>query len=1347
MPWIIIAATATASSVLILTLVNIYLYLCYKERFMKLWAIAWGIHTCRYLFLIASTLLPASSILKEINYLCIIASAVVLLAGTSHFMGKPIGGKAFIIGILIAIWTVISISMSMPAMNAVIPIFAFLTFTYIHIGIQFLKNSASNELASRITGWLFIIWGIHQADYPILRPIEWFAPWGFLIGGILATTIAMGMILIYFERTQRALQAKDDRHNQLIESSHNWIWEVDANAVYTFASPQVRKLLGYAPDEIIGKTPFDLMPEDEANCIKDIFDGIAARQEPFFCLESTYLHIDGRRVVLETSGVPFYDDFGVFCGYRGMAQDVTERRKTAQILAQSEERFRSLIEQAPEAIVVFDVDEGRIVDTNPAAERLFGCSRDELLKGGLQRFYMQKQPDGLSGSESVAENIRRVLSGELVNTERNIRTADGRDLICELHLALLPFEGSRLFRMSFIDITDRISAEIKASELAKRLQLATYSAHIGVWDWNIKDNILTWDDQMLALYGHTRETFDSCVEAWYQGIYPDDREPILRLIQKALNGECGWDTEFRIMRPNGEVRWVKADGTIIRDSDGTPVRMLGVNRDITDRKIAETELQRHTLKLRSILDNLPMMAWLKDTESRLEMVNQPYAESCGRTIQECLGKSDLDLYPPEFAAIHMEDDREVCRSGQRKQVEEQVATPDGVRWAFTCKTPITDEKGNVVGTAGIALDITPRKEAERALREKEFFFSASQRAAMVGSYKVDFATGLWESSDVLDNIFGIDRDYGRNIQGWLDIVHPEDREMIQRYLLEDIISNRQSFNKDYRIKRIDNGELRWVLGLGSLEFDAEGNAVMMRGVVQDITERKRVEEALTASMKFNQQIICSAQEGVIVYGRDLCYKVWNPFMEQLTGFRAVEVLGKYPLDVFPFLKDAGVIDRLENVLKGEDAEDIEFPFSIRGNSGWAVDSSVPLRADSGEIVGVLGIVRDTTKQRKAEEQLRQSQKMEAIGLLAGGVAHDFNNILTVISGYSALLKMDGSLNEHQKGQIEEIATSAEKAAQLTQGLLAFSRKQTLMMRQENLNEIIQHVHKFLARIIGEDVKLNTSCSGAELPIMADKGQIEQVLINLATNARDAMPKGGEFRVVAEMVLLDESFTDFHKSNVPPGRYALLTVSDTGSGISSEHIDHIFEPFFTTKEVGKGTGLGMAVIYGIIKQHNGFINVYSEPGLGTAFRIYLPIYENVSLLKEPKVEIAPQHRGDEIILVAEDEPSVRALVSRILTSYGYKVILAEDGDDAVEKFMANRDKISLVILDVIMPKKNGKEAYDDICRIMPGIKVLFSTGYTADFIENRGISDEGVELIMKPVKPTELLRKVREVLDA
>lgn len=394
---------------------------------------------------------------------------------------------------------------------------------------------------------------------------------------------------------------------------------------------------------------------------------------------------------------------------------------------------------------------------------------------------------------------------------------------------------------------------------------------------------------------------------------------------------------------------------------------------------------------------------------------------------------------------------------------------------------------------------------------------------------------------------------------------------------------------------------------------------------------------------------------------------------------------------------------------------------------------------------VLAAGRDITDRKHLEEQLLQSQKMEAIGQLAGGVAHDFNNILMVIMGYGAILKADATLDPSQKEKVVKILDASDKAAHLTRSLLTFSRKQVMKPRAVNISDIVHQIEEFLERIIGEDIQLKSMHHDDDLLAVVDSGQIEQVLINLATNARDAMPKGGLLTIETALQVVDAPFVQANGYG-EPGRYALISISDTGVGMDEKTRSRIFEPFFTTKEPGKGTGLGMSIAYGIIKQHNGFITVYSEPQLGTTFRIYLPLMKTDSLAdEEPVTPVAPKG-GTETILVAEDEPSVRTLVQEILASYGYRVILAEDGKDAVEKFIANRESIRLVLMDMVMPKMSGKEAYDEIRKQSANIRAIFTSGYTMDVINSRDILDEDAELIMKPIQPFELLRSVREALD-
>jgi CheY-like chemotaxis protein len=347
-------------------------------------------------------------------------------------------------------------------------------------------------------------------------------------------------------------------------------------------------------------------------------------------------------------------------------------------------------------------------------------------------------------------------------------------------------------------------------------------------------------------------------------------------------------------------------------------------------------------------------------------------------------------------------------------------------------------------------------------------------------------------------------------------------------------------------------------------------------------------------------------------------------------------------------------------------------------------------------------------------------------------------------GYGSIMKMQMSEDDPHKYNLQQMLDAAERAANLTRGLLTFSRKQVISPRPVNVHDIIKDVEKLLRRLIGEDIELNVIPMDGDLTVMADSGQISQVLMNLATNARDAMPEKGCLTISTESVVLDHEFIKKHGYG-KLGTYALLSVMDTGTGMDEKAKEKIFEPFFTTKEVGQGTGLGLSIVYGIVKQHNGYITCYSEPGKGTTFKIYLPMIKRKSAQVEPTVPL-PVSGGTETVLIAEDDAAVRTLMKKLLQEFGYTVIEAVDGEDAISRFTENQDRVQLLILDVIMPKKNGKEVYEEIRKDQPEVKVIFSSGYTADFLQKKGVIEEDLICISKPVSPTELLKKVRETLD-
>jgi two-component system, cell cycle sensor histidine kinase and response regulator CckA len=515
---------------------------------------------------------------------------------------------------------------------------------------------------------------------------------------------------------------------------------------------------------------------------------------------------------------------------------------------------------------------------------------------------------------------------------------------------------------------------------------------------------------------------------------------------------------------------------------------------------------------------------------------------------------------------------------------------------------------------------------------------------------------------------------------------------------------------------------------------------------EETKRRKQAEETLKKSEELYRNLIANLGEGVCEVDDDDRFIYANPAAEAIFKVPSGGLVGRaFTEFVSPRYCDT-VNYQTENRKKGNKGS-YEIEITCTGSDKRLLGIMATPRFDSeNNFIGSLAIISDITEQRSLEEQLRQAQKMESIGRLAGGVAHDFNNALMAIIGHAEHIVIKHKPEEVLKNEILSIVSAGERAAQLTRQLLAFSRKQMLEMEILNINDIVKSVETMLRRLIGEDIDVSVVLDPMLDNVKADASQIEQVLMNLAVNARDAMREGGNLTIQTENVLLDIDYANNHPGTVS-GPHIMLSVSDTGHGMDVETINKIFEPFFTTKEHGKGTGLGLATVYGIIKQHGGSIWVDSEPGVGSTFRVYIPANGGMKKRSAMQAEKQAPHHGNETILVVEDDAMVRTLLCRVLTDHGFNVIEAQDGRDALKVSSEFGERIHLLLTDIIMPLMDGKELYTRLIASRPDIEAIFMSGYTDDIMPYHGLNEKKVHFLQKPMSIISLTQKVREALEA
>ncbi|AFM25681.1 PAS domain S-box protein [Desulfomonile tiedjei] len=1132
--------------------------------------------------------------------------------------------------------------------------------------------------------------------------------------------------------SREELRRSEERYRRIVETANEGIWAMDSEFRTTFVNRRMADMLGYSVPEMLGRTVDSFIFQEDLGDHETKMEMLRRGRNQVY--ERRFRCKDNAALLTTVSATALLDDEGAFAGSFAMFTDITERKDTEKALRQSESRYRDLFDNALDVIYTHDLD-GNYTSVNEAAKRLLGYSEQEFLKLNFRDLVT---PEHLP---ITLAHFRRKLQNNQDRTEPyelRVRTKDGSHRWFEVVSRLIREDGQPVAVHGIArDITDRKQAEeaLKTSEQILDRILAASPVGIGLSHMRK----MRWvNDAWTRLFGF--ENRSDCKGQDAMQLYPS-REDFLRagaILYKNLESGVINATDAKMRRRDGSVfdAFIRMAALDPFDLSAGQIAMI---TDISDRKAAEQALEKSEAMLSSILQAAQIGIGVSVNRT-LSWTNPMISRMTGYSAAELSGQYARMLYPSDekFERVGKIQYRDIAELGIG-QIETQWKRKDGeIIDVFLSSVPMVPEDVSK-GVVFTVQDITDRKRAERALRESEEKYRATFNNVAVGIDVVDRDGRFQKVNGTLSSLLGYSEEELLDLT-FFDVTHPSDveesshrHETLMRGELDTYRYDKRYIHKD--------GSVIWADTSVSVIRDCKGKPVAAVAVISDITRRRNSEairlRLATAVEQAAETIEITDPDGTIVY--------INPAFERITGYTREEAIGKNP----SILKSGHHDDRFyrtmwETITAGKVWRG---HFINKKKDGTLFEEEVsisPITDKTGKIINYVAVKRDVTREKSLQAQLLQAQKMEAIGTLAGGIAHDFNNLLQITLGYSEMLLSEKKKTDPEYADLEKIFHAASSGAELVKGLLTFSRKVGPKPITLNLNRQITQVEKLLRRTIPRMIDIEMKLADDLAEINADPAQIQQMLMNLVVNARDAMADSGRLRLATKNVILDEGFCSTHVG-INPGAFVLLQVSDTGHGMDRATIEHIFEPFYTTKEVGRGTGLGLATVYGIVNQHGGIITCESEIGRGTAFSIYFPAIAAYGKFGINGFESAAES-GTETILLVDDEDMVRDLGARILRRAGYTVLTANNGQNALEVFKEESSLISLVILDLIMPELGGKDCLPELLKIDPAVKVLIASGYAADAATQECIRLGAKGFVAKPFRLKELLQNVRKTLD-
>lgn len=1022
-------------------------------------------------------------------------------------------------------------------------------------------------------------------------------------------------------------------YRELFERAFGGIWRIAADGSALEVNPALASMLGYdSPQQMKAALP-DAPAQiwaDEAD--RHRLAAILERQESADAVECRLRRRDGSFRWVSVSVRRVRDGVGRTLYYEGAVEDIDARKKADEALRQSECRFRTLFQHAPQGIALMDQESGRFVEVNPAYCRITGRSAEEMTR---TTFYQITHPDDVDWDAAQVERMR------------------------------------------------------------------------------------------------TRES-------------------------------CGFDRDKRYIRPDGSSVWVHISVTSFPEASAPPMH-LAIVEDITARKQAEEALRRSEQKFADFFRFSPAIMAISELEpvARILEVNEAFEQATGVSRAEAMGRGGGDFWvDPEQRERVL---REMLGQGSVNNLECEFRVREGKIHSGLLSGVRFEAEGRKHAIF-VVVDVTEQKRAERRLQESEAKFRAIVENSHDGITFMDENTRVLYRSPALARLSGF-LDEERMGREGMDLIHPDDLSQVRRAWQEALDHPERAHRAQYRLRHRDGS---WRTAESSIQNFLGNPAVgVMLVTTNDISEQARAEEDLRVSETKLQEttrhfLAVAKCVPDVIWSMDLegRFTYVSPAVERMYGYTVEEFLGitRAQTATPEFLESWTRLmqDEVARAMSPEyergrviamEAERVRKD----GTRFWAELRTSLISSDDGRPVGWTGISRDITERKQAEaereklwERLAQAQKMESVGRLAGGVAHDFNNLLTVINGYSQAAVAKMAADHPFRESMSEIYQAGQRAAALTRQLLAFSRKQILRLRPLDLNGVVRGMEPLLARLMGDDVEVRLETCAAKLTVMADAHQLEQAILNLAANARDVMPAGGALRISTRF---EERTEASAQNNARAGRYAALDVSDTGIGMDAATMQRIFEPFFTTRNHGRGAGLRLSMVQGVVEQSGGFLTVESEPGRGTTFHICLAVVDEAGpeTTHAPTTEAIESGRPRKTILVVEDQPQVQKFVAQMLRASGHRVLLACGGSEALA-VCRDAKQIDLLLTDLIMPGLNGRELAAAIAELRPGIKTLFMSGYADDVVTRHGMGEEGVHFIHKPFEAAELVDRIRRLLE-